>query len=136
MQSFTAQHRRLLAALTQPLAQALARAQLAQELEAARLHGETEQLRSALLASVSHDLRTPLTSMRELLEGTRDEAERLDRYIPNLLDMTRLGHAGARLGVASRYRRQRAEPPAGGADAVAGPRKLPAICRCCTFTRR
>ncbi|RMT74263.1 Osmosensitive K+ channel histidine kinase kdpD, partial [Pseudomonas savastanoi pv. nerii] len=60
-QSFTAQHRRLLAALTQPLAQALARAQLAQELEAARLHGETEQLRSALLASVSHDLRTPLT---------------------------------------------------------------------------
>jgi two-component system sensor histidine kinase KdpD len=27
-----------------------------------------------------------------LLEGTRDEAERLDRYIQNLLDMTRLGH--------------------------------------------
>lgn len=115
-QSFTAQHRRLLAALTQPLAQALARAQLAQELEAARLHGETEQLRSALLASVSHDLRTPLTSMRgsidsllalgeaipledrrELLEGTRDEAERLDRYIQNLLDMTRLGHGALKL---------------------------------------
>ncbi|RMT84662.1 Sensor histidine kinase [Pseudomonas savastanoi pv. nerii] len=66
-QSFTAQHRRLLAALTQPLAQALARAQLAQELEAARLHGETEQLRSALLASVSHDLRTPLTRLRAQL---------------------------------------------------------------------
>ncbi|RMT58925.1 Osmosensitive K+ channel signal transduction histidine kinase [Pseudomonas coronafaciens pv. atropurpurea] len=115
-QSFTDQHRRLLAALTQPLAQALARAQLAQELEAARLHGETEQLRSALLASVSHDLRTPLTSMRgsidsllalgeaipledrrELLEGTRDEAERLDRYIQNLLDMTRLGHGALKL---------------------------------------
>lgn len=115
-QSFTAQHRRLLAALTQPLAQALARAQLAEELEAARLHGETEQLRSALLASVSHDLRTPLTSMRgsidsllalgeaipledrrELLEGTRDEAERLDRYIQNLLDMTRLGHDGLQI---------------------------------------
>ncbi|WP_122613040.1 sensor histidine kinase [Pseudomonas viridiflava] len=115
-QSFTAQHRRLLAALTQPLAQALARAQLAEELEAARLHGETEQLRSALLASVSHDLRTPLTSMRgsidsllalgeaipledrrELLEGTRDEAERLDPYIQNLLDMTRLGHGALKL---------------------------------------
>lgn len=108
--------RRLLAALGQPLAQAMARAQLAEDLEAARLHGETEQLRSALLASVSHDLRTPLTAMRgsidsllalgeaipmadrrELLEGTRDEAERLDRYIQNLLDMTRLGHGGLKL---------------------------------------
>ncbi|QXI36884.1 sensor histidine kinase [Pseudomonas xantholysinigenes] len=112
----TAQRRRLLMALAQPLAQALARARLGEQLEAARLHGETEQLRSALLASVSHDLRTPLTAMRgsidsllalgeaiplddrrELLEGTRDEAERLDRYIQNLLDMTRLGHGSLKL---------------------------------------
>ncbi|MBC9250587.1 histidine kinase [Pseudomonas alcaligenes] len=110
------EQRRLLAALGQPLAQALERAQLAEDLEAARLHGQTEELRSALLASVSHDLRTPLTAMRgsidsllalgeqipladrrELLEGTRDEAERLDRYIQNLLDMTRLGHGGLKL---------------------------------------
>ncbi|MBM3109672.1 MAG: sensor histidine kinase KdpD [Pseudomonas sp.] len=115
-QSLTPQRRRLLKALSQPLAQALARARLAEQLEAARLHGETEQLRSALLASVSHDLRTPLTAMRgsidsllalgeaipagdrqELLEGTRNEAERLDRYIQNLLDMTRLGHGGLKL---------------------------------------
>lgn len=115
-QTLSGQRRRLLTALSQPLAQALARAQLAQDLEAARLHGETEQLRSALLASVSHDLRTPLTAMRgsidsllalgeaipledrrELLEGTRDEAERLDRYIQNLLDMTRLGHGALKL---------------------------------------
>jgi two-component system sensor histidine kinase KdpD len=115
-QTFTAQRRRLFTALSQPLGQALARVRLAQDLEAARLHGETEQLRSALLASVSHDLRTPLTSMRgsidsllalgeaipledrrELLEGTRDEAERLDRYIQNLLDMTRLGHGALKL---------------------------------------
>lgn len=115
-QTLSGQRRRLLTALSQPLAQALARAQLAEDLEAARLHGETEQLRSALLASVSHDLRTPLTSMRgsidsllalgeaipledrrELLEGTRDEAERLDRYIQNLLDMTRLGHGALKL---------------------------------------
>lgn len=110
------QRRRLLTALAEPLAQALARARLGEQLEAARLHGETEQLRSALLASVSHDLRTPLTAMRgsidsllalgdaippddrrELLEGTRNEAERLDRYIQNLLDMTRLGHGGLKL---------------------------------------
>ncbi|KRW59813.1 sensor histidine kinase [Pseudomonas sp. TTU2014-080ASC] len=110
------ERRRLLSALGQPLAQALERAQLASDLEAARLHGQTEELRSALLASVSHDLRTPLTAMRgsidsllalgeqippddrrELLEGTRDEAERLDRYIQNLLDMTRLGHGGLKL---------------------------------------
>lgn len=110
------QKRRLIAALAQPLAQALGRATLAQELEAARLHGQTEELRSALLASVSHDLRTPLTAMRgsidslaslghsmseadrqELLEATRGEAERLDRYIQNLLDMARLGHGGLKL---------------------------------------
>jgi two-component system sensor histidine kinase KdpD len=108
--------RRLLSALVHPVAQALARANLAHDLEAARLHGETEQLRSALLASVSHDLRTPLTAMRgsidsllalgaalapddrqALLEVTRDEAERLDRYIQNLLDMTRLGHGALKL---------------------------------------
>jgi two-component system sensor histidine kinase KdpD len=110
------QRRQRVMALAQPLAQALARASLAQELEAARLHGETEQLRSALLASVSHDLRTPLTAMRgsieslqtlgsllsaadrdTLLESTRLECERLDRYIQNLLDMTRLGHGALTL---------------------------------------
>lgn len=108
--------RRQLASLAQPLGQALARVRLSEDLEAARLHGETEQLRSALLASVSHDLRTPLTVMRgsidalatlgetipasdrqELLDATRQEAERLDRYIQNLLDMTRLGHGSLQL---------------------------------------
>lgn len=108
--------RRLVMALGQPLGQALARAALAEELEAARLLGETETLRSALLASVSHDLRTPLTAMRgsleslqlfgdtlgqadrdALLDGTRLECERLDRYIQNLLDMTRLGHGALSL---------------------------------------
>ena len=108
--------RRHLASLAQPLAQALARVLLSEDLEAARLHGETEQLRSALLASVSHDLRTPLTVMRgsidalatlgdaipaadrqDLLDATRQEAERLDRYIQNLLDMTRLGHGSLQL---------------------------------------
>lgn len=108
--------RRLLVALGQPLSLALERARLGEELEAARLQGETEQLRSALLASVSHDLRTPLTAMRgsieslqslggslseqdrhELLEAAREECERLDRYIQNLLDMTRLGHGALKL---------------------------------------
>lgn len=113
---FTPETRRLLVALGQPLAQALSRARLAEELAAARLQSETEQLRNSLLASVSHDLRTPLTTMRgsidilltlgdavppeeriELLEATRDEADRLDRYIQNLLDMTRLGRTGLKL---------------------------------------
>jgi two-component system sensor histidine kinase KdpD len=72
---------------------------------------ETERLRTALLSSVSHDLRTPLASIigaassldsygqdmsqddrHALLEMVRQEGERLDRYIQNLLDMTRLGH--------------------------------------------
>jgi two-component system sensor histidine kinase KdpD len=158
-QTLSGQRRRLLTALSQPLAQALARAQLADDLEAARLHGETEQLRSALLASVSHDLRTPLTAMRgsidsllalgeaipledrrELLEGTRDEAERLDRYIQNLLDMTRLGHGALKLArdwvspadiVGSSLNRLRA---------VLAPLQVstdvPPSCRCCTSMPR
>ena len=106
---FSTGQRRRLQALGQLLAQALARASLTHELEETRLCAETERLRSALLSSVSHDLRTPLTVMhgaidsllsfgeqldaadrRELLESTRNEAGRLDRYIQNLLDMTRL----------------------------------------------
>ncbi|MNZ91280.1 Sensor protein KdpD [compost metagenome] len=39
----------------------------------------------------------PMADRQELLEGTRNEAERLDRYIQNLLDMTRLGHGGLKL---------------------------------------
>ena len=80
-------------------------------LNAARLAEEQERLRSALLASVSHDLRTPLSSIIgaasslrtldaqlsqqdrfALLDGVLSESERLNRYIQNLLDMTRLGH--------------------------------------------
>jgi two-component system sensor histidine kinase KdpD len=70
---------------------------------------ETERLRSAMLTSLSHDLRTPLASIlgaasslrghRESLDGAaqedliatiQEEAERLHRFIGNLLDMTRL----------------------------------------------
>lgn len=98
-------------AMVQDLAQAVARTRLVEELEVARMQGETERLRSALLSSVSHDLRTPLSSIigsaeslavyrdklspddqRVLAEGILGEGQRLDRYIQNLLDMTRLGH--------------------------------------------
>jgi two-component system sensor histidine kinase KdpD len=90
---------------------ALDRTRLVADLQQARLVSETEQLRSALLSSVSHDLRTPLASIigsttslleygdsfseanrTELLATVVDEAQRLDRHIQNLLDMTRLGH--------------------------------------------
>lgn len=95
---------------------AIERTQLVADLEAARLVSETEQLRSALLSSVSHDLRTPLASIigstttlleygrkidpenqRTLLNNVLGEAERLNRYIQNLLDMTRLGQGGLEL---------------------------------------
>jgi two-component system sensor histidine kinase KdpD len=105
---------RLLAeAIVQQTAQAAERTRLVASLENARIEGETERLRTALLSSVSHDLRSPLASVigaasslsafgdtmpeadrRELLGSIRSEGERLDRYIQNLLDMTRLG-AGA-----------------------------------------
>lgn len=95
---------------------ALDRTRLVHDLEEARLLTETEQLRSALLSSVSHDLRTPLAAIigaassllefggslkpgdqRELLGMVMEESQRLDRYIQNLLDMTRIGHGSLRL---------------------------------------
>jgi len=92
------------------------RTQLARDLEETRVIYETEQLRSALLSSVSHDLRTPLASIigsttslleygesfspgdrRELLQTVVEESQRLDRHIQNLLDMTRIGKGGLKL---------------------------------------
>jgi K+-sensing histidine kinase KdpD len=84
-----------------------AREALAREAEAAALRAATEEMRSSLLSAVSHDLRTPLatitgaaTTLREgaiepgqrdeLLEMICEEAERLERLVRNLLDMTQL----------------------------------------------
>lgn len=110
------EQRRLAEAMTEEIAQALERTRLVTQLGDARVGEETERLRSALLSSVSHDLRSPLASIigsasslqaygdgmtREdrdaLLDTVRTEGERLDRYIQNLLDMTRLGHGGLSL---------------------------------------
>ncbi|WP_411839106.1 ATP-binding protein [Paracoccus sp. ME4] len=103
--------RRLLEAMSDQTGVALERIALQGDLERALVSSEAERLRAALLSSVSHDLRTPLVSIigaassladpglslpavarTELAETIRDEGERLDRYIQNLLDMTRLGH--------------------------------------------
>jgi len=111
-----ADRRGLALAMAEDIALALERARLAVELESARVQGETERLRSALLSSVSHDLRSPLASMigsagtllsyeaqlpaeerHELLQAILGEGQRLDRYIQNLLDMTRLGHGTLKL---------------------------------------
>jgi two-component system, OmpR family, sensor histidine kinase KdpD len=92
---------------------ALERNRLAEDARRASLRAETEQLRNALLSSVSHDLRTPLAvvtgatsallaehaprdeaSRRTLLETAHQEALRLNRLVRNLLDMARL-EAGA-----------------------------------------
>ena len=107
------EQRRLAEVMVDDVAQAVLRTRLVDALETARVDGEAERLRSALLSSVSHDLRSPLASIigaassldsygdgmgREdrhaLLDTIRMEGERLDRYIQNLLDMTRLGHGG------------------------------------------
>jgi two-component system sensor histidine kinase KdpD len=101
--------RRLLDALADQAAVAIERASLAGTLAEARVLAETERLRAALLTSISHDLRTPLASILgavsslrsfpgrhsnterdELLATLQDEAERLNRFVANLLDMTRL----------------------------------------------
>jgi two-component system sensor histidine kinase KdpD len=88
---------------------------LGEQAEQARLAVETERLRSTLLSSVSHDLRTPLAAItgaastllqpgalgegaeRELKEAIHEEAERLNRLVSNLLDMTRLEAGSLRL---------------------------------------
>ncbi|HYM02570.1 MAG TPA: sensor histidine kinase KdpD, partial [Stellaceae bacterium] len=101
--------RRLLDALADQAAIAIERTTLAEDIDRARVMAETERLRAALLTSISHDLRTPLasiigamTSLRsygktyddgardELMATIQSEAERLNRFIGNLLDMTRL----------------------------------------------
>jgi two-component system sensor histidine kinase KdpD len=101
--------RRLLDALADQAAVAIERITLAAGIDEARVTGETERMRSALLTSISHDLKTPLasiigsiTSLRkfwstfdeptreDLLTTVQDEAERLTRFVGNVLDMTRL----------------------------------------------
>jgi two-component system sensor histidine kinase KdpD len=105
------EQRRLLDAVSDQAAVAIERTNLATSIEDARILTETEQLRSALLSSISHDLRTPLVSIigsatslvtfgetlseenrAELLSTVLEEAERLNRFVQNLLDMTRLGY--------------------------------------------
>ena len=105
----TPDQQRLLDALADQAALAIERVNLARDLHRARLQVETDRLRSALLTSISHDLRTPLASIlgsatslrsqdaildtptKEALLGTIiEESDRLNRFIGNLLDMTRL----------------------------------------------
>lgn len=106
------QHR-LLESFASQTALALERAQLAEQARKAQLLQETEKLQTALLNSISHDLRTPLATItgalsslseeepsldaatrRALAESAREEADRLNQLVANLLDMTRL-EAGA-----------------------------------------
>ena len=105
----TPERRRLIDALIDQAALAIERVKLVEDLDNAKLAAETDRLRSALLTSISHDLRTPLASIigaasmmkelsppldeaakRDMLGTVLEEAERLNRFIANLLDMTRL----------------------------------------------
>jgi len=102
-------HRRLLDALADQGALAIERVHLVEDIEKVRRTAETERLRSALLTSISHDLKTPLAAVlgaagalrdlsksldedakADLLATIIDESERLNRFIANLLDMTKL----------------------------------------------
>jgi two-component system sensor histidine kinase KdpD len=106
-----AEERRLLFALRTQFGAAWERFRLQRTAADARIEEASTRLRSMLLASVSHDLRTPLVSVigsltalrdldarlssidrRELLQTALVEAQRLNRLVQNLLDMTRLGH--------------------------------------------
>jgi two-component system sensor histidine kinase KdpD len=105
--------RRLFEAFCSQAALAIERADLAQKAEQAQVMQATEKLERSLLNSISHDLRTPLSSImgalsslrgaerppdaesrHELIELAWEEAERMNRFVRNLLDITRL-EAGA-----------------------------------------
>jgi two-component system sensor histidine kinase KdpD len=105
----TPDQQRLLKALADQAALAIERVNLAEDVDRSRLAAEADRLRSALLTSISHDLRTPLASIlgsasslatggdmldaavkENLLNTIQEEAERLNRFISNLLDMTQL----------------------------------------------
>ncbi|TQK51370.1 two-component system sensor histidine kinase KdpD [Streptomyces sp. SLBN-118] len=104
-----AEDRRVLAAFAAQAAVVLERQRLVGQTEEARRLAEGNRIRTALLAAVSHDLRTPLAAIKAavsslrsddvawseedeaaLLEGIEDGADRLDHLVDNLLDMSRL----------------------------------------------
>ncbi len=108
--------RRLLDAVVDQTAVAMERIRLAADIDRVRLLAESERLRNALLTSISHDLRTPLSGIigalislkrfrsnydaaatHELVSVALDDAERLNRFICNLLDMTRLEAGGVQM---------------------------------------
>jgi two-component system sensor histidine kinase KdpD len=105
----TPDQRRLLDALCDQGALAIERVKLVEDMDRVERAAETERLRSALLTSISHDLKTPLAAVlgsaatlrdyadklsagekADLLSTIIDESERLNRFIINLLDMTKL----------------------------------------------
>ena len=105
----TPDERRLLDALIDQGALAIERVHLVEDMDKVKRTVETERLRSALLTSISHDLKTPLAAVlgaagtlrdlaekmtdaekADLLATIIDESERLNRFIANLLDMTKL----------------------------------------------
>jgi two-component system, OmpR family, sensor histidine kinase KdpD len=115
------EQRRLLDALTDQGALAIERVHLVGDIERVKRAAETDRLRSALLTSISHDLKTPLaavlgaaTALRDLAKSFDesakgdlvatiiDESERLNRFIANLLDMTKL-ESGAVIPDAALY---------------------------------
>lgn len=105
----TPEQQRLLDALADQAALAIERIQLVADVDRAKLAAEADRLRSALLTSISHDLKTPLAAILgaagtlrdyrdsmsvedrlDLLSTVVDESERLNRFIANLLDMTKI----------------------------------------------
>jgi len=107
-----ADQRQFLDAFASQIALALERARAAEDAREAWERVESELLRNTLLSGVSHELRTPLAAItgaasalqenasldsdtcRQLLHSVTDEAERMERLITNLLDMTRLESGG------------------------------------------
>ncbi|HEU0054858.1 MAG TPA: DUF4118 domain-containing protein, partial [Longimicrobium sp.] len=98
--------RRFFAALSYYAALGAERVRLTAEAERAEALREADRLKDALIASVSHDLRTPLTTIKALAHELRgdaragvieEEADRLNRFVADLLDLSRLNAGELRM---------------------------------------
>ena len=112
----TPEQRQTLSAFANQAALAIERASLVEQARQAELLQATEKLQTALLNSISHDLRTPLVAItgaltsldeqdeslndeyrRSLVGTAREEADRLNRLVGNLLSMTRIESGAIKL---------------------------------------
>lgn len=139
----TPEQQRLFDALADQAALAIERIHLVADVDEAKLSAETDRLRTALLTSISHDLKTPLAGImgaagtlkdfgtglsednkQDLLKTIIDESERLNRFIVNLLDMSRIESGAMQPNTAQHFLGDIVGSALGRATKITGERRV------------